>query len=115
MKSLCPGTYKQDKGWGIATLDASSDRSLDSASASASARGRTLSGQFLGMTFAVMVVGMLAMGTLVTWRIEKSVTTVKATSATFSVNNVIAPHIQELAASKQLSPASIEKLMRAID
>jgi signal transduction histidine kinase len=67
------------------------------------------------MTFAVMVVGMLAMGTLVTWRIEKSVTTVKATSATFSVNNVIAPHIQELAASKQLSPASIEKLMRAID
>jgi signal transduction histidine kinase len=67
------------------------------------------------MAFAVMVVGMLAMGTLVTWRIEKSVTTVKATSATFSVNNVIAPHVQELTSSKQLSPRSIEHLKDAID
>jgi signal transduction histidine kinase len=67
------------------------------------------------MAFAIMVVGMLAMGTLVTWQIEKSVTTVKATSATFSVNNVIAPHVQELASNEQLSPASIESLKNAID
>jgi signal transduction histidine kinase len=67
------------------------------------------------MAFAVMVVGMLAMGTLVTWRIEKSVTTVKATSATFSVNNVIAPHVQELTSGKQLSPRSIEHLKDAVD
>jgi signal transduction histidine kinase len=55
------------------------------------------------------------MGMLVTWRIEKSVTTVKATSATFAVNNVIAPHVQELASSKQLSPHSIENLKEAVD
>lgn len=67
------------------------------------------------MAFAVMVIGMAAMGTLVTWRIEKSVTTVKATSAAFSVNNFIAPHIQELASSEQLSPTSIEKLKDAVD
>jgi len=62
-----------------------------------------------------MVVGMVAMGTLVTWRIEKSVTTVKAASAAFSVNNFIAPYVQELASSERLSPASIENLKSAID
>ncbi|KFG68276.1 ATP-binding protein [Microvirga sp. BSC39] len=67
------------------------------------------------MAFAVMVIGMAAMGTLVTWRIEKSVTTVKATSAVFSVNNFIAPHVQELASSEQLSPRSIQSLKSAID
>jgi signal transduction histidine kinase len=67
------------------------------------------------MAFAVMVVGMLAMGVLVTWRIEKSVTTVKATSATFSVNNIIAPHVQDLASSDRLSLTSIEHLRRDVD
>jgi signal transduction histidine kinase len=67
------------------------------------------------MAFAVMIIGMAAMGTLVTWRIEKSVTTVKAASAAFSVNNFIAPHVQELASSEKLSPASIENLKDAID
>jgi signal transduction histidine kinase len=79
------------------------------------ARGRNLSGQFLAMAFAVMVVGMISMGALVSWRIEKSVTTVKIASAAFSVNNFITPHIQELASSNQLSPARIEDLKHAID
>ncbi|MBD2748015.1 hypothetical protein IC232_15045 [Microvirga sp. BT688] len=92
---------------------ASNDRSLDRAPEGT--RGRTLSGQFLAMAFAVMVVGMIAMGGLVSWRIEKSVTTVKAASAAFSVNNFVAPHIQELASGEQLSPASIARLKDAID
>ncbi|MEE1656239.1 sensor histidine kinase [Microvirga sp. CF3062] len=62
-----------------------------------------------------MAVGMVAMGTLVTSRIEKSVTTVKAASVAFSVNNFIAPHIQELASSEQLSLKKFEDLKHAID
>jgi len=80
-----------------------------------SARGRTISGQFLIMAFAVMVAGMIAMGAVVSWRIETTVTKVKAASATFSVNNFIAPHIQELATRGQLSSESIEGLKHAID
>ena len=67
------------------------------------------------MAFAVMVIGMAAMGALVAWQIEKSVTTVKASSAAFSVNNFIAPHVQELASGEELSSKSIEDLKHAID
>jgi len=77
--------------------------------------GRTLSGQFLVMAFAVMVAGMASMGALVTWQIEKSVTTVKAASAAFSVNNFIAPYVQELTLSEKLSTKSIVDLKHAID
>lgn len=94
---------------------ASSDRSFDRAPQGMHPHGKTLSGQFLAMAFAVMVIGMIAMGALVSWRIEKSVTTVKAAAAAFSVNNFIAPHIQELASSEQLSSTSIEDLNHAID
>jgi signal transduction histidine kinase len=79
------------------------------------ARGITLSGQFLIMAFAVMVIGMIAMGALVSWQIEKNVTTVKAASAAFSVKNFISPHIQELASREQLDPASIEDLKHAFE
>jgi signal transduction histidine kinase len=103
------------RGWGITTLYASDDGSLDCAREGMRTRGRTLAGQFLLMAFAVMVIGMIAMGTLVSWRIEKSVTTVKAASTAFSVNNLIAPHIQELAFNEQLSSGSIEDLKHAID
>jgi hypothetical protein len=48
------------------------------------------------MAFVVMVAGMASMGALVTWQIAKSVTTVKAASAAFSVNNFISPYVQEL-------------------
>jgi signal transduction histidine kinase len=67
------------------------------------------------MAFAVMVIGMIAMGALVSWRIEKSVTTVKAAAAAFSVENFITPHIQELASGEQLSSKSIEDLKHAVD
>lgn len=67
------------------------------------------------MAFAVMVTGMIAMGTLVSWRVEKTVATVKAASAALSVNNFIAPHIQELATVDQLSSKSMENLKHAID
>lgn len=77
-------------------------------------RGSTLAGQFLVMAFAVMVIGMLAMGTLVSWQIEKSVTTVKSASAAFSINNFIAPHVQDLASADHLSAQSIADLNTAI-
>jgi signal transduction histidine kinase len=78
-------------------------------------RGSTLAGQFLIMAFAVMVIGMLAMGALVTWQIEKSVTTVKTASAAFSINKFIAPHLQDLAFADQLSARSIADLNTAME
>jgi hypothetical protein len=41
---------------------------------------RSLAGHFLLVAFAVMLIGVFAMGTLVTWQIEKSVAEVKAAS-----------------------------------
>jgi signal transduction histidine kinase len=67
------------------------------------------------MAFVVMVAGMASMGALVTWQIAKSVTTVKAASAAFSVNNFIAPYVQELTSSEKLSSKSIADLKHAID
>jgi signal transduction histidine kinase len=91
------------------------DRSFDFALVGMHAYGRVLSRRFLALAFAAMVIGIIAMGALVSWRIEKSVTTVKAAAAAFSVDNFIAPHIQELASGEQLSSKSIEDLKHAID
>jgi signal transduction histidine kinase len=79
-------------------------------------RKRTsLAGQFLLMAFAVMLIGMLAMGTLVSWQIEKSVAEVKAASTALYINTFIAPHLQELKANGALPPDGIHALNQAME
>jgi signal transduction histidine kinase len=75
----------------------------------------SLSGQFLLTAFAVMLVGMLALGTWVSWQIEKSVSDFKAASAALSVSSVVTPHLQELAFKDKLSEESISDLDRAME
>ncbi len=74
----------------------------------------SLSGQFLLTAFAVMLVGMLALGTWVSWQIEKSVSDFKAASAALSVASLVTPHLQELAFRETLSEESIRDLNRAM-
>lgn len=61
-----------------------------------------------------MLIGMLAMGTLVSWQIEKSVAEVKAASTALYINTFIAPHLQELASNGVLSANSIYDLNQAM-
>jgi signal transduction histidine kinase len=74
----------------------------------------SLAQQFLLVAFAVMVVGMLAMGVLVSKTVERSVAEVNAASAALYINNFIAPHLQELASSDKLSEQGIQNLRRAL-
>lgn len=74
----------------------------------------SLSGQFLLTAFAVMLIGMLALGTWVSWQIEKSVSDFKAASAALTVSSFISPHLQELAFRKSLSDRSIGGLDQAM-
>jgi signal transduction histidine kinase len=76
---------------------------------------RSFAGQFLLVAFAVMLIGMLAMGTLVSWQIEKSVAEVKAASTALYINTFIAPHLQELTADGTLSPNSVHSLNQAME
>jgi signal transduction histidine kinase len=66
------------------------------------------------MAFGVMLVGMLAMGTWVSWQIERSVSEVKAASTALSVSNLITPHLQELAFEETLSEENVRELERAL-
>lgn len=75
----------------------------------------SLSGQFLLTAFAVVLVGMLALGTWVSWQIEKSVSDFKAASAAVSVSNLVTPHLQELAFRETLSDESTQDLNRAME
>ncbi|MET0532565.1 MAG: ATP-binding protein [Microvirga sp.] len=75
----------------------------------------SLSGQFLLTAFAVMLVGMLALGTWVSWQIEKSVSDFKAASAALTVSSFITPHLQELAFRKTLSEKTISDLDRDME
>ncbi len=93
---------------------ASYDLRLDAASETPPRRKRSLAGQFLLIAFGVMLVGMLAMGTWVSWQIEKSVSEVKAASTALSVSNLITPHLQELAFRETLSEESTRELDRAL-
>ncbi|WP_262029014.1 sensor histidine kinase [Microvirga sp. Mcv34] len=61
-----------------------------------------------------MLTGMFAMGTLVSWQIEKSVAEVKAASTALYINTFIAPHLQDLAGGV-LSPGSIQSLNQAME
>jgi signal transduction histidine kinase len=70
--------------------------------------------QFLLVASGVLLLGMLAMGTWVTRRIESGVTEVAAASAALYINNFIAPHLQELASTSSLSASNIEALNRAM-
>jgi hypothetical protein len=54
----------------------------------------SLSGQFLLTAFAVMLFGMLALGTWVSWQIEKSVSDFLAGSAPPTVSRYNSPQIQ---------------------
>jgi signal transduction histidine kinase len=58
---------------------------------------------------------MLALGTWVSWQIEKSVTDVKAASAALSVSSLVTPHIQELSFREKLSEDSLRDLNRAVE
>jgi signal transduction histidine kinase len=102
-------------GWGISAVYASSDARLATASETPHKRGGSLAGQFLTMAFGVMMVGMLAMGTWVSWQIEKSVSEVKAASTALSVSNLITLQVQELAYLDTLSKQSIRDLDRAME
>src|SRR4051812_37825156 len=75
---------------------------------------RSLARQFLMVAFAVMLTGMFAMGTLVSWQIEKSVAEVKAASTALYINTFIAPHLQDLSGNI-LSPGSIQGLNQAME
>jgi signal transduction histidine kinase len=74
-----------------------------------------LAQQFLLVAFGVVLAGMLAMGTLVSNRIEHGVAEVKAASAALYINNFIAPHLQELASSDRLSETSIRNLRQGLE
>ncbi|SCZ05365.1 Signal transduction histidine kinase [Microvirga guangxiensis] len=78
-------------------------------------RGKNLVGQFLLIAFAVMIIGMFAMGTWVSWQVRESVTEVKAASIALSINNFVAPHLQELAYGNTLSPERIHDLRRILE
>lgn len=76
---------------------------------------RSLAGQFLLVAFAVMLIGMLAMSTLVTWQIEKSAAEVKAASTALYINTFIAPNLQDLTADGSLSHENIQRLNQAME
>ncbi|MCG7394812.1 sensor histidine kinase [Microvirga sp. ACRRW] len=78
-------------------------------------RGISLIGQFLLIAFAVMIVGMLAMGVWVSWQVRENITGVKAASIALSINNFVAPHLQELAFGDVLSEAQIRDLNRTME
>lgn len=74
----------------------------------------SLAQQFLFVAFGVMLVGMFAMGTLVSRTIERGVAEVNAASAALYINNFVAPHLQELASGDTLSQQSIRNLRQAL-
>ncbi len=75
----------------------------------------SLSGQFLAVAFAVLLLGMFAMGTWVTRRIESGVAQVAAATTALSINNLIAPHIRELTSSDTLSESAVKALDQALE
>jgi len=74
----------------------------------------SLSRQFLIVACLVLSLGMLALGTWVTRRIEDGVVQTSAASAALYINNFIAPHLQELKHQNVLSPASVTALNQAM-
>jgi len=88
---------------------------LEAATAPSLSLKGSLARQFLLVAFGVMLVGMLAMGSLVASRIERGVAEVKASSAALYINNFIAPHLQELASTDVLSAYSIRNLDRILE
>ncbi|QRM30248.1 sensor histidine kinase [Microvirga sp. VF16] len=76
---------------------------------------RSLAGQFLLVAFAVMLMGMLAMGTLVSWQIERSVAEVKGISTALYVNTIFAPLLQDLATGDVLSEHNARRLNQAME
>ncbi len=74
----------------------------------------SLAQQFLIVATGVLFLGMFAMGTWVTRRIEKGVADVAAASAALYINNFIAPHLQELGTGDVLSDNSIRNLNEAM-
>jgi signal transduction histidine kinase len=95
-------------------VNAFKDQSLDATPEGLPARGSALAWRLLIMAFTVMVIGMLSMGTLVSWRIERGVTTTKADSSTLLIANFMAPHLQELAYADALSERRIGDLNDAM-
>ena len=73
-----------------------------------------LAQQFLLVALCVLVLGMFAMGTWVTRRIEKGIVETWAAYATLQITNFIAPHVQELASRAALSEHSINRLDAAM-
>ncbi|MBO1904307.1 sensor histidine kinase [Microvirga sp. 3-52] len=101
------------QGWGTAAVCV--DVRFDASSETKPRKKRSLAGQFLLVAFAVMLVGMFAMGTLVSWQIEKSVAELKAASTALYINTFIAPHLQEITADGALSPDSVHGLKQAME
>ena len=99
---------------GIVTVYASYDVTLGSSPEALPRKRRSLASRFLLVAFAVMVIGMLALGTLVSWQIEKSVAEIKAASTALYVNTVLAPHLQEIAPDDALSDQTIDALQHAL-
>ena len=99
----------------MVTVYASYDVTLGASSEAQPRRRRSLASQFLMVAFAVMLLGMLALGTLVSWQIEKSVAEVKAASTALYINTVLAPHLQELAPDDALSDQTIDELRHALE
>ncbi len=96
------------------TVYASYDVTLGSSPEALPRKRRSLASRFLLVAFAVMVIGMLALGTLVSWQIEKSVAEIKAASTALYVNTVLAPHLQEIAPDDALSDQTIDALQHAL-
>lgn len=79
-----------------------------------SARWAALSlvSQFTIAAAAVMLAGMVLLGTWVSSRIEQAVVQNAALSTAFYMDNFLEPHLQDLAAGDMLKPSSIEALDR---
>lgn len=66
-------------------------------------RSLSLAQQFLGMSFIVILLGMLAIGSWLERKIEQAVTTNSAAAAAIYMDSFIAPLLQELAQQPELS------------
>lgn len=69
-------------------------------------RSLSLAQQYLGASFIVILLGMLAIGTWVERKIEQAVTTNSAAAAAIYMDSFITPLLQELAKQPELSSAA---------
>jgi signal transduction histidine kinase len=75
----------------------------------------SLAQRFLLVAFGVLLLGMFAIGTWVTRKIESGVTQVAAATAALYINSVVAPHLQRRSSNDILSEPEIEALNQVLE